>query len=184
MSREGWCILRTSGRFTLRLAESLAADGIEAWTPTVTRRVTVPRMNAKRDVVLPLLPGFVFARSRHLWSLVDRSEDPRQSIGFSVFRHLERYPVIRDRQLDPLRNEERRSVPKDRMQVYSEGEEVLVLPIADGAASVFGGMSGSVLRSNEKKTLVLMGGSRRVEFFTFDLQPIERIRPGQAAKAA
>jgi hypothetical protein len=179
-----WCVLRCSGRATLRLAQSLAEDGFEVWTPAVTRRVAVPRMNAKREVTLPLLPGFAFAHAEHLWTLVERSEDPGQRFGFSVFRYLDRYPVIRDQQLDALRNEERKATPRDRMQVYAKGEEVAVLPIAGGAASAFGGMSGSVLRSNDRKTLVLFAGSRRVEFFTFDLQPIQRISATQAAKAA
>ena len=30
---QGWCILRTNSRSTLRLAQSLNNEGIEAWTP-------------------------------------------------------------------------------------------------------------------------------------------------------
>lgn len=184
-------ILRCRGRDTLRLVQSLGEDGFEVWVPAVTRRVNVPRMNAKRDVTVPLLPGFVFARSEHLWTLVERAEDTMLPITFSVFRYLDRYPVVRDAQLDPLRSEERRAVPKELGKVYARGSEVLVLPIATGAASAFAGMSGSVLRGNKRKTLILIGGSMRVELPNFDLQEVgckaqrgSRISPGQAARAA
>lgn len=68
-----WCILRCSGRHTMGLAESLAKDGFEVWTPIETVRIRVPRMNAKREVRLPIMPSYVFARARHLIDMLEMS---------------------------------------------------------------------------------------------------------------
>lgn len=114
-----WCILSTSGGKTLALARSLAADGIEAWTPV--RTVRRPAPGQRRALVLGLrrkmieadvaiLPGFVFARAVHLDDLARASIDPALPHGvFDVFQFAGRVPMIGDVSIAGLREEEDRA---------------------------------------------------------------------------
>ena len=55
-----WLVLWTESRAEKKVAERIAAQGIEAWLPTVTER---HRWSDRwRNVVLPLFPGYLFAR--------------------------------------------------------------------------------------------------------------------------
>lgn len=146
MGRGSWIILRTAGRSTLPLAASLARDGIEAWTPSEANRERGRRGKARK----PILPTYVFARAQHLWRLVSLAEDPlSRHDSFSVFRYMERFPIVPDDQLEPLRSEEYQKAPEEEQPVYDKGECVRV---ADPA---FGGMLGKVDKPGRKYTLVL-----------------------------
>ena len=58
--RKDWLVLWTESRAEKKVAERIAAQGIEAWLPTVTER---HRWSDRwRTVVLPLFPGYLFAR--------------------------------------------------------------------------------------------------------------------------
>jgi transcription antitermination factor NusG len=148
-----WLILRTAGRCTLRLAASLAEDGFEVWTPIEKRVVTVPRASAKRNVRLPLMPGFVFARAVHLLDLLDLAlmpQRPRRGVGgrlaahesFSVFHAQDRIPLISDSALEPLRDAEAVAIPKRKSGQYRSGETVRVLK------GNFAGMVGVIEKSD------------------------------------
>jgi hypothetical protein len=157
--QEGWIILRCAGRSTLRLAASLAEDGFTTWTPTVL--LGQPKAPA------PIVPTYVFAQARHLWTLVDMAEDPtHRHDGFTVFRHYDRYPVVEDSELEPLRYEERKGVPPEQRRVFLPGEEVRVT-CGPGA-----GKKGIIEYAKGKFAMVDFGGSMRVKINAFILQPI------------
>lgn len=188
---DGWIILRTSGQRTLRLLNSLREDGYEVWTPQRRRRVRVPRHNVRREVDFALLPSFVFARAHHLIDLLELAAmpvKPRRGAGgrkpthdvFSVFHHLDGIPVIADRDLDPLREEETRIAR--RPHFFHRGEKVRV---THGAGT---GLTGTVLCGDDRFTLVCLGGNMRVKIPTSILRPDEACAPtalrGTAARAA
>lgn len=174
---QGWCILRTAGRSTLRLAESLRGEGFDVWAPVRTRIARVPRKNARRTVMEPMLPSFVFARAVQRDALLRRSRIPGS--GFKLFSFDDDFPEIADRELDGLRRMEAKlALAKRAEKAFARDEDVRV------TEGPWGGMEGAVIRSNKGKTLVLIGGRQRVEFFTFILKPISRIREEIAAQAA
>lgn len=192
MGERRWCILRTSGRKTLALARTLAADGFDVWTPTTTHHVTVPRINARRDVILPMMPSFVFARADRLLDLIElansvpmrRGPARRQSAhdDFTVFHYRDRIPLVLDSDLEPLRTSERKAVPPSKWQQFKKGEKVRV---PEGA---FEGMAGVVEGTRGKFTLVCFGTGKAVKISTFILLP-DAVRDGHpsegmAARAA
>jgi hypothetical protein len=159
-----WCILRTSGRSTLGLAASLAKDGFEVWTPVETGTKRVPRSNLRRAVVLPIMPSYVFARAGHLVELLELAAmpvkprrgaglmDPAHS-GFSVLHAFGRIPLVADQHLDSLRRLEAKRTPTKRA-AYSFPRNAATR-VKDGN---FGGLLGVVVRSTEKKTVILLKG--------------------------
>jgi hypothetical protein len=161
MNRDNdWCILRTSGRHTMSLAQSLEEDGYDVWTPIETKTVRVPRANAKRKVRLPIMPSYVFAKVVHLVDLLQlaampvkprrgaRCMDPAHP-SFTVLHAFGGIPTIKDAHLDELRKLEAKRTPIKRA-AYS-------FP-ADASArvkgGVFGGMVGVVVRSSPTETIL------------------------------
>jgi len=171
--------LRTSGRHTLRLAETLAKDGFGAWSPAETRQVRVPRKNARRELRVPILPSFVFAPASHLIDLLELAElpvKPRRGAGllepahvsFSVMHLNDRIPVVSDRDLANLRRLEERRAPK-RRAAYSFPRNAQAR-VNDG---LFGGLTGVVVRSTPAKTWIQFGGGFPVELPTLLLDKAE-----------
>lgn len=161
---DSWCILRTSGRSTLPLASSLTNAGFEVWTPVQTRMKRLPRARAKIDRPAPIMPTFVFAKARHLIDLIGLSNRREGHEGFSIFHHFGRIPLVEDVELEALRSEERRVVPKHSRHVFSAGQRVRV------PAGAFCGMVGSVENGNERFTMVCFGGGATVKIATFLLR--------------
>jgi hypothetical protein len=172
-----WCILRTAGRSTLALTSSLAADGFDVWTPCRAMKIRKPRWNAHRDVTVPLTASWVFAGAHHLVDLLNLAEQAsqhRRGAGcrlpahpdFSVFHHLDRIPLIADRDLDPLR-EEANAAPRslELRDIYRKGDRVRV------TSGIFGDMAGYVERPEGILTLVRFGAKLRVKLSTFILKP-------------
>jgi hypothetical protein len=149
-----WIVLRTSGRSTLPLARSLSSDGFEAWTPSAKIRP----QGRRGKLCVPIIPTFVFARARHLWNLVSLSDDPlSRHEGFSVMRHMDGrgYPLVEDSELEPLRSEEGRVIPKEERKVLGCGE---IVRLPEGP---FAGMSGIVESADHKHAWVRFGGFRQ-----------------------
>lgn len=170
-----WCILRTSGARTLQLAESLAADGFEAWTPI--ERIS-RRRSRSRDVIefdVPMMPSWVFVDSRRTRDLLRLSmSQNRQHPGFSVFRHLDRVPFIADRDLTNLRGLEARAAEraqrragKTNRKAFDIGSKVTV---AD-TQSAWRGLSGIVEGGDERGAMVSFGGAYIVKIATWLLVP-------------
>lgn len=189
---ERWIILTTAGQRTLRLAESLAEDGFEVWTPKRTGLFRVPRANFKRKVTLPLLPGFIFAAAHHdqdLLELAAMPVKPRRGEGlskpahdgFSVFRFLDSIPEIADEDLEPLRMAEKPAVERRRFGRLANGSDVRI------TGGSFEGLTGTVEKSGKGYAIVwvsLFGRHHRAKISTFILQPVESISSGQAARRA
>lgn len=158
-----WCILRTSSRTTIGLAESLAKDGFDVWTPIETVTMTVPRANVKRQVRLPIMPTYVFAASDHLRDLLDLAAMPVRPrrgaglmdaahAGFHVLRCFGGIPIIQDAHLASLRRIEAKRAPRPRAaSAFPKNVHVKV----NGGA--FGGMTGLVESSTPAVTMVDFG---------------------------
>jgi hypothetical protein len=148
-----WCILRTGGSRTLRLADALAESGYEVWTPREIIRKRLPRRKAKAEHTAPIMPTFVFAQARHLPDLAALSQSWRNPHGdFSVQRYNDRYPLIADHELRPLRMAERKALPLEQVHTFDAGERVL---LSEGG---FSGMSGIVQTSDGRFTMVCFPG--------------------------
>ena len=186
----GWCILRAQGRHTISLAETLAEDGFEVWTPIEVRTVKVPKATIKRELRQPIMPSYIFARAHHLGELFKLARlpvKPRRGDGlrkpahanFRVMMMGEKIPVVSDRHLRALRRLEAKSRPrsakvesgtrygapiKRAAYAFPRNAEAKV---CDGP---FGGMTGHVLRSTDKITVLSFDG-RRVEIPTSLLEP-------------
>lgn len=158
-----WCILRTSGRTTIGLADSLSKDGYEVWTPVETRVVTIARVNVKREVRSPIMPSYVFAASHHLTDLLQLASmpvRPRRGAGlmeaahsaFHVLHCFGGIPVIDDNHLAALRRiEARRTVTKRADYAFPKNSAVRV------TEGLFSGMVGIVARSTPARTVLNFG---------------------------
>lgn len=183
---QGWCILRTGGSRTLSLAASLTAAGLTAWTPTqMVRRAG--RGRQRRDVEerpAPITPTFVFAAAGDLYDLVGIASDPVSGHPpFSIFRHRGRYPLISDRSLAPLREEEDRHRLRHLKTTRRVVEPGTSICLTEGA---FAGMTGVVERGNGKRAVVNFGGGFVVSIATYlfesdVVQDVNKPRLGVAA---
>lgn len=167
-----WCILRTAGRETMRLAKTLAEDGFDVWTPIETRTMRVPRANIKREVRLPIMPSYVFARADHLIDLIelaampvkprrgDRMREPAHA-SFSVLHCFGRIPLIAERHLTELRKIEIKRTPLKKAERS--------LPIGIGVRINGGaarGLKGIVDKSNRGHTVVCINDRFTVKIAT------------------
>ena len=159
-----WIILRTSGRHTLRLAETLASAGFETWTPRETKRIRVPRANVRREVTLPIMPSYVFAAADgllDLLALADKEFKPHAD--FTVMRFHSTIPLIADAHLTALKQLEAKRAPRKKAVRFDRGVDVLV-KIEGGS---FAGMRGRVEQSDENMTLVCFDRRMTVKIPTF-----------------
>ena len=175
-----WCILRTAGSNTLSVARSLDESGFSVWTPVETQRRRAPRSKDVREVVMPLLPGMLFADASRLHELLTLSRSPAltskrwnsetkrmETHGcphFSLFRYDGRFPVVADRQLDALRQAERRGRSKAEGPLVKVGDEV------PHPAGMLGGLTGVVIRAKRHKAIVAFG-TLEMEIEMHDLLP-------------
>lgn len=177
-----WLILRTSGRNTMRLAESLSRDGFEVWTPVETRMVEVPRVNVKREVRLPIMPSYVFASVKDrnnpielvdLLQLADMPVKPRRGPGlreaahadFSVMHAFGRIPLVPDVHLTALRRLEQKRTPIKRAP-YAFPKNTKA-KVKEGIGQ---GLIGVVVRSTEKETVLSIIGGRDMKIPTSYLE--------------
>lgn len=185
-SEKQWCILRTSGRTTINLADTLSKDGFDAWTPVETRTISVPRVNAKREVRLPLMPSYVFAGAHHLTDLLQLAAmpvRPRRGAGrmdaahvaFHVLHCFGGIPIIDDRHLGSLRRLEAKRTPVKRAAYAFPKNAAVRAP--DGP---FGGMSGVVVRSTDKATVIDFGYGFPTEIPT-SLLVLDNVKDGASA---
>jgi hypothetical protein len=152
-----WCILRTTARNTLRLAETVNGAGIEAWTPSVVSKPGIPRRRARVTLREPLLPRFVFADLGRLADLLALSHTPLA--GFSILRSGQGYARVRDYKLGPLRKQEddrERARLRDirRSQKPNPLPIGKIVPMPEGPWS---GLSGAVVTSSSKTTTISLG---------------------------
>jgi transcription antitermination factor NusG len=169
----GWCVLRTASRHTMRLAETLAGDGYEVWTPIETRMIRIPRKNVKREVKLPIMPSYVFAKAHQLVDLLllaDAADKARiHGVGahsdFDVMRAFGRIPLVPDPHLTALRRLETKLTPKPKAEkTFIPG---VIVKVGGGS---FGGMTGRVERSDAGYTLVCLNDRYSVKIPTLLLK--------------
>jgi transcription antitermination factor NusG len=156
----------------MRLAESLARDGFEVWTPIETRNVRIPKANIRREVRQAIMPSYVFARVKHLVDLLELAAmpvKPRRGAGrleaahasFSVMHCRDRIPVVADRHLSELRRIEAKRTPIKRASYCFPKDAVT--RVREGA---FTGLVGVVVRSTPAKTVLRFTGGFPVEIPT------------------
>lgn len=174
---DSWCIVRTSGKHTLALVNSLREAGIAAWSPEQIVDKRRPRSRLISKHLAPMLPSFVFADAACIDQIVALDMQPFSRI--SLFRHIGKVPVVSDRALDALRAMERRPLPRLKHRTWRHGQSVRV---PDGA---FAGIDGRVEKSNERYTLVMFGGVMKVKIDTFLLieSEVEKMQPTNGAAA-
>jgi hypothetical protein len=203
-----WCILRTSGGRTLNLARSLAQAGFDVWTPTrtVKRPHGKPDSKGRRSTVetdTPILPTFVFARVPYLPTLAHLATDAaHQHPPFSIFAHAGRIPLIGDRAIAGLQEEERtaaqhiaalrgaetreeqRRIRGAALRTKREREKALRAERRDFALGAqvsvldqpsLAGMAGVVTSSNGRSAVVAFGGSLIMTIEAWRLSPNEVI---------
>lgn len=71
---ECWFLVRTSSDKTIELADILHHDGIRAWTPRVWVRKRLPRKKARKLVLIPIFPGFIFIHQNSWQDYLDDYE--------------------------------------------------------------------------------------------------------------
>lgn len=148
-----WCILRVGSQRTIALAESLAKSGFHVWTPVATVKRRRPRSKLHREITVPIMPSYVFARADQLPALFSEASNPATDHpNFTIARWAGKIPTISDRQLDALRVEERRAIPPKKAKPYQQGDAVRVL---DGA---WAGLPGIVRTGRGRYTWVDIPG--------------------------
>lgn len=162
-----WCILRTAPSRTVPLVAVLSKAGFTAWTPQQMAERRVSRVGAMKKISLPLTPSIAFADYDRLPELVALSRAPTPACRvwdedarawttkrvppFSVFRYLDAYPRVADRDLDALRIAEQRVRPKGKARTFVAGETVKLI------GGGFEGLVGTVQGTRGQYTLVTFG---------------------------
>ncbi len=151
-----WCILRTGPARTLKLAASLQAAGLDAWTPTgvVYRRV----LRGKKGTTphdAPIAPGFVFVRAGLLPAVVRILANPLSPHpAFSLFRQLGAPGFVAEQELSFLRaleeRERKRARRGTKVEPYEAGQSVTL-------SGAWTGLSAVVERSDGRVTLLKIG---------------------------
>lgn len=148
-----WCILRMAGPRTMTVTQSLSEAGFDVWTPVKAISKRRPRSNERREMLVPVLPSYAFARASSLNGLMMESlRQVSPHPPFSIFRYCGRIPLISDRSLDNLRKIERRNLPEKAARMFKHGERVR---ISDGG---FAGLTGIVKTGKGRFTMVLFPG--------------------------
>lgn len=168
----GWCILRTTGGRTLRLASSLRDVGIEAWTPSHIQKRRRPRTGVKVDREVAMVPTFVFAPSSRLTELLDLamlriSAHP----AFSLFRFGGRIPVIADQDIADLRAAEERAKRNVLKRYRFDAKKGSIVRPKDGP---WAGLEGVIEETAGNYALVCFNGLRvKVAYWLLDPNEIK-----------
>lgn len=162
-----WCILRTKGSNTLRLASSLILEGIPAWTPVEVQLRKKHSDRPAAEVMVCVMPTYVFAAAERLTDLFRMGASPVAiTPSFSVLRHHDRVPLVADRDLTALRAIERKAAAKHQPVRFDKDDSVRA---TDGP---FQGLTGQVIEDTKGKfTLVAFPGFNiPVEFSSWKLE--------------
>lgn len=122
--RDSWFVIWTESRAEKKVEARIAALGLTPWLPTITER---HRWSDRwRDVVLPLFPGYLFARARSVeWHRVLSTPGV-----LSIVKRGERPALLADAFIGKLREAiERNGIVPERVTDigdYHEGDEVIV----------------------------------------------------------
>lgn len=130
------------------------------WTPVKTVTKRLPRSKDRREITVPIMPSYVFARASQILALFAEASNPATDHPkFQIARWAGKVPTISDRSLDALRVAERRAIPPKAGRHYKEGAAVRV---ADGA---WAGLTGVVKAGRGRYTWVdIPGFSQPIRF--------------------
>jgi transcription antitermination factor NusG len=177
--QDGWIILRTAGRSTLRLATSLAEDGFKVWAPVETVGVVLPGSYHKRPGTYALIPQYVFARGHHDQDLLRLSNSRHGHPDFTVVMRADQIARVADAALEPLRDAEAvagiMAVPRKRISPYSRGAKVRV------RKGIYADVSGEVETSDGKEAKIWISMFGRHQKVTL---PIYFLEDEEQRKAA
>ena len=194
---ERWCILRTSGSRTLMLANSLAAAGFDVWTPRETVEWRRPRSNERLEREVPIMPSFVFVRSRELPDLVRLLSLPvSPHPQFSIFQFAGRVPMLSDASMQAVKKVEadlaealanKRAAAQRRADIEAQKQARKVkrdLAIG-GAATVaahaaFVGVTG-VLQASDGRDAWIKFGAMTIKVDAWHVLPVEVSASAEAA---
>lgn len=128
-----WCILRVASARTLKLAETLRAVGIDAWSPRRTikrdapgkrRRIALKQPKLMLEIDLPIIPGFVFACADRLDDIIRASATPfGPHPSFSLLQVGDRVPLVGEPQIAGLVAAEAEATAAITEERLAEGRE-------------------------------------------------------------
>ena len=154
MGNSEWCVLRMGAASTLPLFDSLSAAGFDVWTPIEINTRRLFRDRVRKEARCVMMPTYIFARASQLPALLNIAMLPaREHRDFSIMRQANRFPLIADEDLAPLRTEERRVKPRAAAPQFAIGQEVRM---EEGG---FAGMTGIVQGTEGKFVLVAFKNS-------------------------
>lgn len=144
---EWWTALRCSGAKTTQLVRKLVENKIEAWTPVRISMRRLPRKNVKQEVVVPMLPSFVFVRVDDLVASIWLSEC-RMCPAFTPMTFMGKLAQFKGRQLLPMK------VLYDDNPLGVENELPSVGSVVVLRFGMFSGLRGIVRGYAKKQCLV------------------------------
>lgn len=128
-----WCILRVASARTLKLAETLRAAGIDAWSPRRTikrdapgkrRRIALKQPKLMLEIDMPIIPGFVFACADRLDDIIRAGALPfGPHPSFSLLQVGDRVPLVGERQIAGLVAAEAEATAAIAEERLAEGRE-------------------------------------------------------------
>lgn len=144
--RGSWFVIWTESRAEKKVESRLAALGLSPWLPTITRR---HRWSDRwREVVLPLFPGYLFARARQVeWHKVLRTPGV-----LTIVKHEGKPALIGDDFINTLKDAIERGRDQEIAEVrdFHSGDDVVV--VQDGPLK---GVRGVVREKRNGRQLVI-----------------------------
>jgi transcription antitermination factor NusG len=118
---DSWFVIWTESRAEKRVEQRIAALGLSPWLPTVKER---HRWSDRwREVIIPLFPGYLFARARSVeWHKVLRTPGV-----LTVVKHEGRPALLADSFVTGLREAIERVGAAPEPVDYSPGDEVVIV---------------------------------------------------------
>lgn len=121
--RNSWFVIWTESRAEKKVESRIAALGLSPWLPTVTQR---HRWSDRwREVILPLFPGYLFARARDVeWHKVLRTPGV-----LTIVKHEGKPALLTDEFITSLREAIERGRDQEITEVsdFEPGDEVVVV---------------------------------------------------------
>lgn len=160
---ERWCVLRTSGASTLKLAVSLQEAGVAAWTPIETTQRRAPGGRSGKIVGRALmLPTYVFVAERDETEVRVLEVAPTTAHpAFRLWRHAGEIVRVRHTALHALRSFQQASyiasLPSSgRHYVKPRGEPFAAGETVKMRTGALAGLECEVTASNGRTTVLTL----------------------------
>lgn len=141
---EHWIVLRCAPSSTDVLAKQLQEKNIPAWSPSVVRKVRVPRSKTKRQKTIMLLPSFVFACLERYKGI-----DPKAVTKHRVMHVNDKQVTVSSSEVNHLRKLDDSKV-KDKK--YAVGTKLLIM------SGAFAGLPCTVKQHKTNNVIVSIDG--------------------------